>query len=77
MKDPTLFIALGLHGDGVAYTKNMAVEVFSWNFLAVPFAERPVFGLIEKRFLCKLKEMKAAQTDAYWNVIRIVCNVSG
>jgi hypothetical protein len=46
-------IAIGLHGDGVPYTKRDSLEMFSWNFLSCPTANRIPFTGISKRFLCK------------------------
>ena len=44
---------LGIHGDGVPWGNNQSVEVFSWNFIAMPSAQRFLFGTIEKQWLCR------------------------
>ncbi len=46
-------IPLGIHGDGVPFGKNKSIEVFSWNFIAIPHLERILFCLIERRYLCQ------------------------
>ncbi len=46
-------VALGLHGDGVPYTKRDSMEVLSFNFLAHPTADRVPFTAISKRHLCR------------------------
>ena len=46
-------VVLGLHGDGVPHRKKGTVEALSWNMVALPEAERVLFTLIEKQFLCQ------------------------
>ena len=50
--DPARLVALGLHGDGVPHTKNDTIEVFTWNLPTLPRAERYLFSLVEKSYLC-------------------------
>ena len=50
---PSECIPLGLHGDGVPHSKSGTVEVFSWNFIGIPTAERHLFCCIEKMYLCR------------------------
>lgn len=46
-------VPIGLHGDGVPYTKRDSLEMFAWNFLAHPCANRIPFTGISKQFTCK------------------------
>ena len=51
--DPALTVPLGVHGDGVPHQSNgSTIECFSWNFAALPEAERFPFTCIEKASLC-------------------------
>ena len=43
---------IGLHGDGVPYTKKDSVEILSFNFLAYPTADRIPITCISKKLLC-------------------------
>ena len=45
--------AIGLHGDGVPYTKKDSVEILSFNVLGFPTADRIPITCISKKFLCK------------------------
>eukprot|EP00969_Alexandrium_andersonii_P253201 11190350-Alexandrium_andersonii.AAC.1 len=45
-------IPLGLHGDGVPHKKKDTIEVFTWNTPTMPKAERYLFCLVAKSFLC-------------------------
>lgn len=46
-------LALGLHGDGVPFTKTDSLEMLTFNFLALPKADRiPITG-VSKKHLCK------------------------
>ena len=47
-------IALGFHGDGVPHQKNRSCQVFSWNLLAKPLAERLLFTVISKDVFVQL-----------------------
>ena len=51
--DVKTLIPIGFHGDGVAFIKNKTVEVFSWNCIGLPSAERVFFCCLEKRFFCQ------------------------
>ena len=44
---------IGLHGDGVPYTKKDSVEIVSFNFLGFPTADRIPITCISKKYLCK------------------------
>ena len=44
---------IGLHGDGVPYTKKDSVEILSLNFLGFPTADRIPITCISKKYLCK------------------------
>ncbi|CAE7362648.1 unnamed protein product [Symbiodinium sp. CCMP2592] len=43
-------IALGLHGDGVPYTKKESLEIISFNFLAMPSGDRLPCTAVSKKF---------------------------
>lgn len=45
--------ALGIHGDGVPFTKRESLEMISWNALSHPTADRFPFSGVSKAFLCK------------------------
>ena len=51
--DQNTLIALGLHGDGVPFTKTDSMEIISWNFLALPTADRIPITSVSKKFLCQ------------------------
>ena len=44
---------IGLHGDGVPYTKKDSVEILSFNFLGSPTADRIPITCISKKNLCQ------------------------
>ena len=46
-------IGIGIHGDGVPFTKTDSMEVLSWNFLALPTADRIPITSVSKKFLCQ------------------------
>lgn len=46
-------LPLGLHGDGVPYSKRQSLEVLSWNLPANPLWERVVFAVVPKKFCCQ------------------------
>jgi hypothetical protein len=46
-------LAVGMHGDGVPFTKRDSIEILSWNFLAHPTADRIPFTAVSKKHLCK------------------------
>eukprot|EP00974_Lingulodinium_polyedra_P106690 10329017-Lingulodinium_polyedra.AAC.1 len=50
--DPSRFIALGLHGDGVPHQHRKSIEVLSWNVLSAGMDERFPFAVLEKDYLC-------------------------
>ena len=50
--DPSDLVPLGLHGDAVPHQHGKSIEVFSWNFLAEPDADRFLITTMEKRFCC-------------------------
>ena len=51
--EPSSCIALGLHGDGVPFTKKDSVELISLNFLAEPHGQRVPFTGISKSYICQ------------------------
>ena len=51
--DPINMIALGMHGDGVPFTKTDTMEMLSWNFLALPTADRIPITSVSKKFVCQ------------------------
>jgi hypothetical protein len=51
--DDSETIPIGLHGDGVPYTKSDSIEIISWNYLSMPKGERVPFTAISKRFVSK------------------------
>jgi hypothetical protein len=46
-------IAIGIHGDGVPFTKRDSLELLSFNFLSHPTADRVPFTGISKKHLCQ------------------------
>ena len=46
-------IPLGIHGDGVPRQKRRSLQVWSWNSLANPLAERILFTVVPKEFCCR------------------------
>ena len=42
-------IPIGLHGDGVPFSKGQSAEVLSWDFAALPSAARIFFSVVEKK----------------------------
>ena len=61
-------VPIGFHGDGVPHQKNRSVQVFSWNLLAKPSAERLLFAVIGKEFCCKCGCKGRHTTDAILSV---------
>lgn len=51
--EPRKTVAIGVHGDGVPYTKKDSIEILSWNFLALPTMDRIPITAISKQFLCQ------------------------
>ena len=51
--DPATAIPIGLHGDGVPFTKKDSVELLSYNFLGEPMGDRIPFAGISKMYTCK------------------------
>ncbi len=45
-------IPLGLHGDGVPYSKRQSLEALSWNLPGKPLWDRILFTAVPKKFLC-------------------------
>ena len=60
-------VILGLHGDGVPFTKHSSLEMISWNCLACPHGERVPFTGLSKQF---------ANVDAKANAHGTVCSKS-
>ena len=50
---PEELTPIGIHGDGVPHQKKGTIECLSWNPCAHPHCERILFGVLEKRYLCK------------------------
>jgi hypothetical protein len=46
-------IAIGVHGDGVPYTKKDSIEILSWNFLSCPTADRIPITAVSKKHTCR------------------------
>lgn len=51
--NPSTTISLGLHGDGVPFTKKDSIELLSYNFLGEPMGDRIPFAGISKMYICK------------------------
>lgn len=51
--DPAATVSLGLHGDGVPFTKKDSIELLSFNFLGEPMGDRIPFSGISKMYTCK------------------------
>lgn len=51
--DVSKTVPLGLHGDGVPYTKHQSLEMISWNILGDATGDRVPFTGISKRYTCK------------------------
>lgn len=51
--DPLKCTPLGLHGDGVPFTKNQSLELLSWNVLGVAGGDRVPFTGVSKSFICR------------------------
>ena len=69
--------ALGLHGDGVPFLNAQSVEVYSWNFVSLPQAERVLFCCLEKRYLCRCgcggrHTLNALMRVFVWNM-KVLC----
>ena len=47
--DPSVVVPIGLHGDGVPYTKKESLEVVSFNFLSAPTGDRIPFTALSKK----------------------------
>jgi len=65
---PQTTVCLGVHGDGVPYTKKDSLEMLSYNFLSHPTADRIPFTGVSKRFVCKCG-CKGRHT---WNALLLV-----
>jgi hypothetical protein len=50
--DPMSAVPLGMHGDGVPFTKKDSLELISFNFLAQPHGWRVPFTGISKAYVC-------------------------
>lgn len=46
-------VSLGLHGDGVPFSKKDSIELLSFNFLGEPMGDRVPFAGISKMYACK------------------------
>ena len=53
LKTGPCLVPLGLHGDGVPYTKGQSLEAVSWNLVAQPLWERVLFAAVPKQFCCQ------------------------
>ena len=51
--DPSCTVPLGLHGDGVPFTKKHSLELLSWNILGDATGDRVPFTGISKAYVCK------------------------
>lgn len=51
--DESICVAIGMHGDGVPFTKTDSLEMLSWNFLAHAKADRLPITAISKKHLCQ------------------------
>lgn len=51
--DPDKCMPIGMHGDGVPFTKKQSLEVISWNVLGESCNDRIPFTGISKAFTCK------------------------
>ena len=51
--DPASTICLGLHGDGVPFSKKDSIELLSYNFLGDPMGDRVPFTGVSKMYTCK------------------------
>jgi hypothetical protein len=56
---------IGIHGDGVPYTKKHSIEILSWNFLSSPTADRIPITAISKQFVCKC----GCKGNHTWNAV--------
>ena len=50
---PEKTVMMGMHGDGVPYSKKQSLEVLSFNFLNQPSGDRIPFCAVSKQFICK------------------------
>ena len=51
--NPKAALPLGLHGDGVPFSKKQSLELISWNILGDPNQDRIPFSGISKAYICK------------------------
>ena len=51
--DASKTVSLGLHGDGVPFSKKDSIELLSFNFLGEPMGDRVPFAGISKMYACK------------------------
>ena len=51
--DPATTLPIGLHGDGVPFSKKDSIELLSYNFLGEPMGDRMPFAGISKMYTCK------------------------
>ena len=51
--DPGTAVPIGLHGDGVPFTKKHSLELISWNILGEGTGDRVPFTGVSKAFTCK------------------------
>lgn len=71
--DPCKAIPLGMHGDGVPFTKKHSLEVLSWNPLGHPAGDRVPFSGISKQFICKCGCLGRHTWDAVLEVFAWSC----
>ena len=77
---PEATIGIGLHGDGVPIQRSgKTIEVFSWNFLAVPQAERYPFALVEQQFMCQCGCKGRCTIDSIFGILLwcMICLLAG
>ena len=67
--------AIGMHTDGVPFANGQTVEVWTWNFIAIPHAERILFTLLEKQYLCRCGCHGRHTTNAVYEVL-VYCMVA-
>lgn len=64
------FIPLGLHGDGVPFSKTDSIEILSLNFLALPKADRVPITCVSKKHICKCGCKGRCTWDALMLVVK-------
>jgi len=75
--DPDKCMPIGMHGDGVPFTKKQSLEIISWNVLGNPNNDRVPFTGISKAFCCKCACMGRCTWDTVmaifaWSVKSLV-----